>query len=87
MRVVHVRVPRAAFADILGKMREWLDRNGRPLVRFETETDGDSILINVQFDGDIWQRDFGKPFAPHMATKLEPRAMTGYASPAGPMSR
>ena len=37
MRVVHVRVSRADFTDNLGEMREWLDRQNRPLVRFETE--------------------------------------------------
>jgi hypothetical protein len=62
MRVVHVRVPRVAFADTLGKMREWLDRNGRPLVRFETETDGASILINVQFEGEDLAEGFRQAF-------------------------
>jgi hypothetical protein len=38
MRVVHVQVARNEFADTLGKMREWLDRHDRPLVRFETES-------------------------------------------------
>jgi hypothetical protein len=37
MRVVHVRVRRAGFANGLGEMRQWLDHHNRPLVRFETE--------------------------------------------------
>jgi hypothetical protein len=52
MRVVHVRAPPAAFADTLGELRESLDRHKRPLVRFETEWDGDTIIISVQFDSD-----------------------------------
>src|SRR5688572_6691405 len=36
--LVHVTVGRAAFANALGAMREWLDRNGCPEVRFETAT-------------------------------------------------
>ena len=60
MRVVHVRVPRADFADKLREIREWLDRQNRPLVRFETASDGNTITIKVQFDGDdlaelFWQ--------------------------------
>jgi hypothetical protein len=35
VRVIELRTSRAAFADTLGQMRDWLDRNGRPLVRFE----------------------------------------------------
>ena len=32
MRVVELRVSRAAFADALSSMRSWLDHNDRPLV-------------------------------------------------------
>ena len=42
MRVVQVLVSRAGFAETLGAMRDWLDRNNRPLVRFETTSDGES---------------------------------------------
>ena len=62
MRIVHVRVPRADFADKLGEMREWLDSNNRPLVRFETKGDSTSIEIKVHFDSDdlaeLFRRDF-----------------------------
>jgi hypothetical protein len=37
MRFIDVRSARAKFSQILGQMREWLHRNNRPLVRFETE--------------------------------------------------
>ena len=43
-----MRVSRADFTDNLGEMREWLDRQNRPLVRFETEADGATISISVQ---------------------------------------
>jgi hypothetical protein len=52
MRIVEVRSDRVDFPKTLGAMREWLDQNGRPLVRFETEADGDTILIKVRFDAD-----------------------------------
>jgi hypothetical protein len=67
MRVVQVRVSRAAFADALGAMRSWLDRNNRPLVRFETATENGTILVNVQFDDDAlaeaFRQDFNGEFA------------------------
>lgn len=95
MRVVHVRVRRAAFADTLGEMRQWLDRHNRPLVRFETEGDSDSIIIKTQFDTDDLAELFRKIFRVRTTTKREPRSRGGvetalprsYASPAGPMSR
>lgn len=62
MRSVHVRVSRAEFADKLGEMREWLDRQHRPLVRFETESDSDGIIIKTEFDTDdlaeLFRQDF-----------------------------
>jgi hypothetical protein len=62
MRVVHVRVSRAAFADTLGKMREWLDRNNRPLVRFETKGESANINIKVHFDSDDLAEQFRQSF-------------------------
>jgi hypothetical protein len=45
-------------------MRDWLERNSRPLVRFETETDADTILIKVQFDdgalAEAFRQEFGR---------------------------
>ena len=34
MRIVEVRSARAKFPQTLGEMREWLDRNNHPLIRF-----------------------------------------------------
>jgi hypothetical protein len=62
MWVIHVQVVRDEFVNILGKMREWLDRHNRPLVRFETESVGDRITVKVQFDAgdlaELFSRDF-----------------------------
>jgi hypothetical protein len=64
VRVVQVRVSRAVFDETLAAMRDWLDRNNRPLARFETKTDDDNILINVQFDddalGEAFRQEFGR---------------------------
>jgi hypothetical protein len=48
MRVVHMRVPRAAFADTLGEMREWLDRHN-----IKTQFDADDLaeLFRQDFQG------------------------------------
>jgi hypothetical protein len=63
MRVVQVSVSRAAFADTLGAMRDWLDRNNRPLVRFETTSDGENVVVKLHFDddalGEAFQAAFG----------------------------
>jgi hypothetical protein len=63
MRVAEVRVVRAAFGDVLGAMREWLDRNdGRP-AHFETAADdGGSITIKVRFDSDDLAETFRRTF-------------------------
>jgi hypothetical protein len=62
MRVIQVRARRADFAATLGKMRNWLDARGRPLVRFETSTEGDSILLRVTFDSDALAEEFLQDF-------------------------
>jgi hypothetical protein len=62
MRVVQVSVSRAAFADTLGAMRDWLDRNNRPLVRFETQTEGETIILTMQFDDDALADAFRQAF-------------------------
>lgn len=63
LRVVSVRARRAEFTDVLGQMREWLDSNGRPLVRFETTGDADTVLISVHFDDDALADAFTQQFA------------------------
>ena len=62
MRTVEVRSDRAAFPEMLGAMREWLDRNSRPLVRFETETNGAIVVIKIRFDADYLAEGFRQSF-------------------------
>ena len=62
MRIVEVRSERVGFPQTLGAMRVWLDQNGRPLVRFETEADGNTILIKVQFDAAELAESFRQAF-------------------------
>jgi hypothetical protein len=54
-------------------MREWLDRNGRPLVRFETATDDSSgiITVDVQFDSDDLAELFRQSFEGSYAMQRE----------------
>jgi hypothetical protein len=62
MRIVEVRSERVDFPKTLGAMREWLDQNGRPLVRFETEADGNTLLVKVRFDADELAESFRHSF-------------------------
>jgi hypothetical protein len=55
MQVVEVQIVRSGFANVLGAMREWLDRNASPgLAQFETQADdgGVTITIKAQFNSD-----------------------------------
>lgn len=62
MRVIQVVVARATFADTLGAMRSWLDQNGRPLVKFETASEADAIVMRVQFEDDGLAQAFRQHF-------------------------
>ena len=62
MRVIEVRVSRADFANSLAEMRQWLDRHNRPLVQFETESEGDIISIKVKFDANDLAEQFRQAF-------------------------
>jgi Ni,Fe-hydrogenase I small subunit len=62
LRVIQVVVARVSFADTLGAMRNWLDQHGRPLVRFETASDADAIVMRVQFDDDALAEAFRQRF-------------------------
>jgi hypothetical protein len=73
-------VPRAEFADTLGRMRDWLDRNGRPLVGFETEGDASTIVIRVQFDDDALGDAFAQEFGGGTAVTPSSRPPPGAAS-------
>jgi hypothetical protein len=49
--------------EMLGAMREWLDRNDRPIVRVETERDdGGAITIKIQFEGNDLAEQFRQSF-------------------------
>jgi hypothetical protein len=61
---VQVTVSRTAFADALGAMREWLDCHGCPDLRFETATQGDGILISIDFSDDGLAAAFRQTFDP-----------------------
>ena len=51
MRIIELRSDRVDFPRMLAEIREWLDRNDRPLVRFETEPEeGNALTIKVQFE-------------------------------------
>jgi hypothetical protein len=63
MRVVHVGVSQADFAEIFEAMATWLERNNRPIEHFGTEVgDGGSIIIKAQFDGDDLAERFRREF-------------------------
>lgn len=62
MRVIQVAVARASFADTLGAMRNWLDQNGRPLVRFDTASEAEAIIMRVQFEDDALAEAFRQHF-------------------------
>ena len=62
MRVIEVWATRPTFADLLGDMRQWLDRNDCPVLGFETERDGISILLKVQFDDNALAERFRQAF-------------------------
>ena len=63
MRVIEVRVGRNAFADALGAMRSWLDRNRADPTRFETMTERPGIIvIRVEFKSDAMAEAFEQQF-------------------------
>lgn len=62
MRIVEVRAGRVDFAKILAAMREWLDHHDRPLVRFETKTDGDMITMKIHLNRDDLAELFRQSF-------------------------
>jgi hypothetical protein len=64
MREVEVRLRRQKLADVLGEMREWLDRHDCIPVSFDiTKGRGRALLANVVFKEDhlaeAFLRDFG----------------------------
>jgi len=63
MRVIEVSSTRDALARLLGDMRQWLDRNDwAPVAGFQTERNGDSIQIKVQFNDNALAERFRLAF-------------------------
>lgn len=69
MTLVELQIERAAFADTLGAMRDWLDRHDAGAVKFETaaNTQG-GIRIRVEFTRADLAQQFAARFAPVAAT-------------------
>ena len=67
-----MRVVRAAFGNVLGAMREWLDRNERLPTHFETAADdGGIVTIKVRFDDDELTEIFRRHSPGPMASRTE----------------
>ena len=63
MRIIELRSDRVNFPRMLADIREWFDRNDRPLVRFETEPEeGTAITIKVQFEANDLAEQFRQSF-------------------------
>jgi len=62
MRVIEVWTTRSTFSDLVSHMREWLSRNDCPVAEFETERDGISVLVKVQFDDNSMAERFRQAF-------------------------
>ena len=63
MPAVETRITRASFADTLGAMRDWLDRNATGPVKFETASGDDCVIvIRVEFDREHQAQQFDARF-------------------------
>ena len=68
MSAVELHLERAAFANTLGAMRDWLDHNGAGAVKFETASEtGGTILVRVEFGNAELATDFANAFAGQLA--------------------
>jgi hypothetical protein len=63
MRVVEVLIVQADYSKMLIDMDEWFYRHNRPRARFETEEDGDTITVKVQFEADGLAEAFRQDFS------------------------
>lgn len=61
---VQFTVSRAGFGEVLGAMREWLDRRHCTDVRFETAAVADLILITVELPTESLAAAFRDDFEP-----------------------
>jgi hypothetical protein len=60
-------------------LREWLDRNSRRLVRFDTAANDNAIIINVQFDAVDLASTFRHDFNGDYDREAEVRGLIGDA--------
>lgn len=72
MNVIEIMVSVATFGDVLGAMRDWLDRNKCGPVKFETATEAPgSVRIRLEFDqpgfAEAFQQRFGDAPLPQAA--------------------
>ena len=64
MNIVEIMVSVATFGDVLGAMRDWLDRNKCGPVKFETATEGPgSVRVRLEFDQPRFAEAFQQRFA------------------------
>jgi hypothetical protein len=63
MRTVHTHVAQTALATTMNAMRQWLDQNGNPDIRFETAKEETGLVISLEFPTDsvayAFERRFG----------------------------
>ncbi|HEX3536494.1 MAG TPA: hypothetical protein VHU15_06980 [Stellaceae bacterium] len=72
MHVIEIMVSVATFGDVLGAMRDWLDRNKCGPVKFETATEAPgSVRVRLEFDqsgfAEAFQQRFGDAQLPQAA--------------------
>lgn len=83
MPAVETRITRSSFADTLGAMRDWLDRNPTGPVKFETASEeSGAILIRVEFGRDDLAQEFAARFPSEAAAVLAPIAPPANAAAA-----
>jgi hypothetical protein len=72
MTVSEIMVSVATFGDVLGAMRDWLDRNKCGPVKFETATEAPGcVRVRLEFDepgfAGAFQERFGETRLPQAA--------------------
>lgn len=81
MPAVELHLDRAAFANALGAMRDWLDHNGAGPVKFETTSEpSGTILVRVEFGDGERAQAFASAFGGHVIAVPEQEPPPGAAS-------
>jgi hypothetical protein len=64
MRIVELYVTTGDFGNVLGAMRDWLDRNDGDPVKFESESHTDGLIrIRMEFSRADLAQAFRRDFA------------------------